>query len=424
MSLAAVMLEFVPRLSSVLLFVFASAASAQLGPLGRGRIVPRPSGHDVLIVIADDMAVVDYEQAQTPNLDLLASQSITFENAYANPTCSPSRHALLLGQWRSAGGDDGCMVDGTSDVRSHRSLPLMMGEAGYATALFGKWHAGSGRPWSLAALQAGFQTWRVGLPSNVRACDSSDPNAELGYGRYVRVDDGVVTDTSNEYHTIAVRDEFIQWWNTTSKLRFAVLSFQAPHGPFHRPPAALLPPGYPATGSNRDRYLAMITSLDTVMGQIFASVDLSNTVILFVGDNGTPPRVAGVFDLARSKGTTFERGIHVPLFVRVPRGAPAVDGRMAHLVDIYTTTLRLAGIHYPADGLDLLGPPSRPYVLCGRAISNDRCARSHRYKLRNVAGVEEFYDLQANPAESIDLIDEPSLQAVIEKHRNWLSLIP
>lgn len=182
----------------------------------------------------------------------------------------------------------------------------------------------------------------------------------------------------------------------------------------------------------------MLRALDTTLGQMLAGVDLTRTLVIVVGDNGTPDAVAPVPD--RAKNTTFERGIRVPLVIAGgPVNAPGrVVDDLVHVVDLHATAIE-AGGGDPAlspDGVSLMPiltavrhGPLRDYVLCGSkwgSRDGDRCAVSRGgFKLRqldfdadSVPDREELYDLRSDPEELHDLIgrsrEADALRAWIE----------
>jgi len=379
---------------------------------------------NVVLVIADDVGVIDAQSVNTPALDSLVSSGVTFTRAFANPVCSPTRRALMFGRWWGTGSGTVCgPPQPETPPEGAFSVAKLMKIGGYRTALFGKWHVGSNRlgAWEDSPRIHGFDTWRAGLPMNVRSCGGND------YRDWTRVDDGV-NRNSTEYQTIAVRDAFLDWWTRTPGAKFAVVAYQAAHGPFHRPPAELLPPNYPGTLSSRDRYEAMIVSLDHVLGEMLAVIDLADTYVIFIGDNGTPQTVAP--DPTRAKGTTFERGIHVPLVVAHSGLTPAVSSALVHAVDLTATIAELGGIPIPVEMdsrsfVRCLSKPTartRSFVYCQDA--DDRCVRSQRYKLRVDAGVEEFYDLLVDPAESSPLdVTDPLVLPLVERFRDVMASI-
>jgi arylsulfatase A-like enzyme len=165
-----------------------------------------------------------------------------------------------------------------------------------------------------------------------------------------------------------------------------------------------------------------------VLGEMLAVIDLSNTYVIFIGDNGTPQNVAP--DPTRAKGSTYERGIHVPLVVAHNDLTPAVSSSLVHAVDLTATIAELGGIPIPVEMdsrsfVRCLSKPStrtRNYVYC--QDDDDRCVRSRRYKLRVDAGVEEFYDLVIDPTESMPLdVDDPALLPLVERFRDVMTSI-
>lgn len=376
--------------------------------------------HNVVLVIGDDIAAADVENAETPTLDYLAEHGANFTRAYANPTCSPTRRTIMFGRWWGRDSGSVCKPPGIYTPSPELlSLPKLMKLGGYETALFGKWHIGSNLlgPWEQAPQVHGFDTWRAGLAMNVKFCGSRS------YTNWMRVDDGEVQQTDT-YHTIAVRDAFNEWWTSTSGPKFAVVAYQAAHVPYHVPPESLLPEGYPtpsSTSSRRDKFKAVIVSLDHALGEMLEVVDLDNTWFVFVGDNGTPVRVAP--EPERAKGTTYERGIHVPLIVAHADLDPVESPALVHTVDLMATVADLVGIPVPEE-LDsrsfarCLEEPAyepREWVYC--QVSQDRCVRSKRYKLRVDGDVEELFDLEADPHERTPLdTTDPELRAVRDKY--------
>ena len=87
-------------------------------------------------------------------------------------------------------------------------------------------------------------------------------------------------------------DSFLGWWPGVRGPRWAYVAFQSAHKPFHRPPPQLLPPDWPPTPDDRSMYEAMIVSADTALGHMLAGIDLARTVVVLVGDNGTPESLA------------------------------------------------------------------------------------------------------------------------------------
>jgi arylsulfatase A-like enzyme len=315
-----------------------------------------------------------------------------------------------------------------------------MKSAGYATAIFGKWHVGNSPQgnWAQTPQLHGFDSWRAGMPSNVARCGGSS------YWKWLRVDDGETT-LSRQYNTIAIRDAFLDWWRETEGPRFAYVAFQAPHLPLHLPPERLLAGAQvPADPSPRQLYQLMLISLDHVVGEIMEAVNLRETLVIFLGDNGTPPEATRPDqNHSKVKTTTFEDGINVPMII-AGLGIPAHGMRhdVVHAVDLMATISELVGIELPEDG-ELDSIPirphqpepelqARPYVFSSYIperiglnrphpdILFDEAVVARRYKLRNKNEVEELYDLERDPGEHQPLdLSAPDLAETVQKLRRF-----
>lgn len=412
-----------------------AAALAQVTPPSGS-----PSARSAIVVVLDDVSTFDLATwggpVPTPNLDALAARGVRFDAAYANPTCAATRRSLLFGHWWVTDSGPPCApANAHSPALGDRCIARLVPQR---ALLVGKWHLG-GSPLGgddlLAPLDHGFQHWIAGAQANVNDCGG------LNYSRWRRVEDGVAS-TSLQYEPTALRDRVVFWWNATPGARLMVVNFALAHGPMHAPPPELLPPGYPVPVSARARFEAMILAADNLLGQILEHVGPDDLAIV-IGDNGTPINVSP--DPDRSKTTTFERGIRVPLVIA--GGAVASPGRssgeLVHAVDVWGTLMDWLGGTPPDDpahplaGVSLLPSlgDSQPhsyhdYIVCGNrwgGPGGDRCARSLGFKLRQmdddgdkVPDREEFYVLSADPTEQTDRISDPTLTSVIEAHRSWL----
>ena len=416
--------------------------AAQLA-VGRGPSVARslPSS-DVLLVILDDVAAVDLAcyggLVPAPNLDALAAQGVRFDAAFANPTCSVTRRSLLFGHWQFTDSGPPCSPPSPrSPTLADVCLPRLLDRT---SVLVGKWHLG-GAPSGALDLQApfehGFDHWVGGSQANVNDCGGST------YSSWRKVEEGFVAPSSAyEPYVLSARTRF--WWDAIGSAKIVVVGSALAHGPMHAPPVDLLPPGHVVGGSARARYEAMILAFDAILGQILADVNLATTLVIVIGDNGTPINVSP--DPERSKTTTFERGIRVPLVIAGGTVAKPgrVSGELVHAVDVYSTILDWCGEdpptlpQYQIVGVSLL--PSlmetqqhayHDHVLCGNAWGNpggDRCARTLAGKLRqldddgdDLPDREEFYDLTIDPSESTDLSADPLRAAEIAVYRAWLA---
>ena len=390
---------------------------------------------NVLIIVMDDVSDRDIDILPTPRFDELAARGIRFRRAYAAPVCSQARRMLSFGTYWARDSGSPCEGRSLGDRQPSTeaiSLPRLFVEADYQTVLVGKWHLGSyprveeGAPWELAAQQHGYESWRAGVSANV----FSSCIRRGSYTFWQRVDDGSSRE-STEYNTWAVRDEAIAWIETAevdSKPWFAMVCFQAPHPPFHVPPSFEEPED---KLTHREMYVMMVEELDRAIGSILDAVDLQHTVVVLVGDNGTPHMVHGPLQAKRRvKGTTYEGGIRVPMVwagVDLPAGVESEA--LVSLVDVLPTFAAMIGapgVITAKDQLDgisilptLMNPaqPAHDFVWSGfqganSARQGDYAIVTDRWKLRLAGGEAYLFDLNADPNEGNNLAGRPKLSDV------------
>lgn len=392
-----------------------------------------------MLIVLDDVAAADLAvyggPVQTPHLAALAAQGVRFDQAIANPVCQPSRRSLLYGHWWTTNTGNVCGGGPSSqDVTlDDWCLPRLMPAA--KAVLLGKWHiAVEGGAWKTAPVDHGFDHWQSGMTGNLPGCGGAD------YFYWFRINDGT-SNVTGVYEPYDIRDRTRFWWNTLPGTKLFVVSLALPHAPLHAPPPELLPPGYVVAGYNRAKFEAMVIAADTIVGQILEDVDLSTTLVVVVGDNGTPPNATP--ERGKSKTTTFERGIRVPLIMA--GAGVCCPGRssqeLVHLVDIYATLAERCGGALPTNPLHPVAGVSlmptlqetaphvyHEYVLAGTlwpSASGDRCARSLQWKLRQLdfngdgaSDQEALYNLVSDPGETVNVIGQNPAQA--DAMRAWL----
>jgi arylsulfatase len=428
------------ELPTLLAHALALAVPALQQPAGIEQPLAGPPS--CVIFVLDDVASADLSlyggPIRTPNLDKLARAGVLFTRAYANPTCAPTRRSLLTGHHWVAANGEACVAAGartpkSSEVLLPEALPL------HKSMLVGKWHLGGdpeGGRWECAPVTHGFDLWLAGSAGNVRNCDG------LNYWQWTRADagpEGCASTTSTTNEPIAVRSAFLENWKKSERW-LAVVCSNLAHEPFHSPPRNLLPRGHVVPDKLRGQFEAMVMAQDTLIGQMMAAVDLSTTLVVVVGDNGTPPKVAPGRN--RAKETTFERGVRVPLIVA---GAPVVSpgrvsGELVHVVDVWKTVIDVCGgslgeTPHPSASVSLVpvlrDEPHEPLheaVFFGwqwGAPGGEVAAVSRAgLKLRQVdengdrvADVEELYDLTQDPNETRNLAGDASHAAALGELR-------
>ena len=248
------------------------------------------------------------------------------------------------------------------------------------------------------------------------------------------MDRGRVT-VSAVYEPRAILDQFVREWSIpTTQRRLALLSPALAHSPYHRPPPDMLPAGWPATPNANTKFEAMIAALDLFVGKVLSSVDLDRDLVIFVGDNGTADPVSPV--PGKSKGTTFERGIHVPLIL----AGAGIDGprsteALVQVADIHATVAQFWGVPYPAghDSTSLLRlvGDGRSHVICGSVgeldhfgnpgvVNSDLCVRTKSLKYRRTEREEQLYDLELDPGETVNRLADPAYAAAAGELRDIL----
>jgi arylsulfatase A-like enzyme len=384
-----------------------------------------PPAPEVVVFVLDDISTFDLAGLPLPNLKGLAARGVLFERAYGAPVCHPARRTMLSGEvWTHKDGSIPCEPhNGEPPPLGALPLAQLFADAGYLTMGFGKWHLGEdplAGPWEYAPFSHGFEHWFAGLGANVERCGGRH------YRLWQRFEEGT-SGFVHSYQTLDVLDSFATLYPPQRGPRFAWVALQAAHEPFHRPPDRLLPPGYPDTPDARAQYESMIVSADVALGEMLAVLDLDRTLVVVVADNGTPPDVAP--DRDKAKTTTFERGVRVPMVIAGPGVVPGTVRTPVHIADLFETLRERCGLdrtHAVRDAVSLVPcltdahHQPRQHVFVG--LDDDLAVVTQRFKLREKAGVEAFYDLALDPREEAPLpLDAPRYRPIIAALRRLLA---
>lgn len=414
---------------------------------GRRHAVP-----NILLVLVDDVGVDlvnAYGEAPaavpcTPHIDALAADGTMFRHAWASPVCSPTRAGILTGRYsfRHTVGDV-LRIDGSESGLpvSERTIPEVL--AHYSSAVVGKWHLA--HPWDLAngqgplhPLNSGFDRHSGPLFNFFQLpIDPTTPcDPPYSYMHWIKTVDGEERCTNN-YQTTETVDDAMWFASHLEPPWFLFVSPNAVHLPSMAPPPHLCSDDPTCSCSGLQTLLAervrsMVEALDTELGRLFAYVRALDpeTMIIFVGDNGTEATVTGgqpggCFDPLRSKGTVFEGGVRVPLIVNGPGVSVGEVTAPVALTDLYATVLELGGRRSRAEDSVSLVPylagdptPRRETVYTERFSPNGDFAQAttHQQAIRNATHklirlrfadgsiVERMYDLAADPCETTDLL--------------------
>lgn len=436
---------------------------------------------NILIIHVDDLGYHDLSTNgskiyQTPNIDKLASESIVFNNAYANyPRCVPSRYAMMTGNYPVKNGDvpdDGFKM---TDVTDNKNFVKNIKNAGYQTAYFGKWHLGDknslkefGYDYSFAAGHAGspisfHYPFNVSKRGNGKSKKSPIPDVDE-----VSKEGDYLMDvmTNNVANYIKNREP--------NKPFMAMFSFYAVHQPLeakekdikrnkkeiknfdfgNQPEFIKEGTGRTKMRQNHPKYAAMVETMDENVGKLLQLLkDLNiddNTIIVFSSDHGglsndgTKKRdlATSNYPLRAGKGWLYDGGIKIPLFVKWPNQLqPKTDNTsLVMLMDIFPTLLDItANKDLKTNGKSFLP------VLQNKEVWNDRTVFWHSSKARPVntgdtkssairkgdyklinwykEGRTELYNIAEDPSEKNDLSkSKPQLTVQLLKELNsWKS---
>src|SRR5262245_48436391 len=319
---------------------------------------------NIVFILADDLGRADVgfnggKEIKTPHLDELAASGARLEQFYAQPVCSPTRAALLTGRYPMRHGLQVGVVWPHAQYGlplEERTLPQALKEAGYATAIIGKWHLGH------------FQ--RAYLPT-ARGFDHQygHYNGWIDYFKHDRNgghdwhrDDKASYDEG--YSTRLLANEAVKFIQEKGGRQpfFLYVPFNAVHYPHQAPEKYSAP--YASLKEPRRTYAGMLAAMDEAVGQILKALDEKGlrrqTLIIFSSDNGgpAPGRVTDNGLFRAGMGTLYEGGVRVAACVawegRIKAGS--VVTAPLHMVDWYPTLLRLAGANLkqklPLDGRD------------------------------------------------------------------------
>ncbi|MCB1091869.1 MAG: sulfatase-like hydrolase/transferase, partial [Verrucomicrobiae bacterium] len=307
---------------------------------------------NILLLIVDDWghdaSPIDNTEpgavlANMPVVETLAAQGLRFTRAYAQPTCSPTRASILCGRqiWQTGVGDP---TEANSFSTAEITLPDAFStmNAPHHLLSVGKWHLGG--------TDSGYAT-RGGWPEFY----GINGGAVTDYFSWPKNSNGTVA-TSTTYSTTDQVDEasaFIEAREAANEPWFTWVAFNAPHTPFHEPPASLAPPGgysaaAPGETTSSHQYRMMLEALDTEIGRLLEAVNPVRTHIILVGDNGTPGTVVQApYSSAHAKDSLYNGGTHVPMVVAGP-GVNVAPGSTSdapvHVIDLFSTILEMAGI--------------------------------------------------------------------------------
>lgn len=402
---------------------------------------------NIIYIMADDLGWKDVgfhgSDIETPVLDQLAKSGAQFDQFYAQPMCTPSRAAFLTGRYPMRYGLQTGVIPSAGSyglATDEYLLPQLLHDAGYETALVGKWHLGHGdtRFWPR---QRGFDHFYGALVGEIDHFKHASHGVKDWYRNNKPLDEKGYDNTlfGNEAARLIKASD-------GSKPLFLYLAFTAPHSPFQAPEEYVKRYAH-IPGQQRRLYAAMVTAMDDAVGHVLKALEekgmRDDTVIVFQSDNGgvRSAMFAGESKVEGDnlpadngpyrdgKGTLYEGGTRVVGFMNWPGHIkPGVVQGMSHVVDMYPTLAAIAGAklekNKPLDGMNLWpaiseGTTTPRQEVVYNVDPTGGAIREGDMKLVWLAGLPgkvELFDIAKDPSETTNIADQnPQLVARLKQ---------
>jgi arylsulfatase A-like enzyme len=311
---------------------------------------------NLIVILADDIGVETVgaygSEYATPSIDSIGANGIRFDAAHATPICTPSRVRLLTGRYSYKNYVDFSVLAPGEITMAHE-----LRDAGYRTLVAGKWQlAGTGDeddPPGVSPEDAGFDehlVWHM---------QREDKGSRFWAPRLLH--NGVFIDHSeDEFGPTIVNQRVLDFIGEEHNQPFFVYySMLLAHKPWVTTPIS------PDAESDKDRFTGMMGYMDLMVGRLLETLEteglLENTVIFFIGDNGTHPDITSLRNGAPVQGgkwKTSDTGTHVPFLAQWPGMIPAGGSSdvLVDLIDVMPAMLDAAAVPLPEnmDGYSLL----------------------------------------------------------------------
>ena len=415
-----------------------------------------------IFIVADDLGFADLgcyggREASfgkvSPVLDGLAANGLRFTQGYSNsPVCSPTRFALMTAryQYRLRGAAEEPINSRNRASTTlglpptHPTLPSLLRDAGYKTALIGKWHLGY--PPAFGPLKSGYQSafgpMAGGVDYFTHASNNGTPDLYLDEMPHQA--EGYLTDLLSRRTVDFIRAHKNAPAGETPF--FLSLHYTAPHWPWetrndNAVSATVRHNLFHLDGGNIETYRRMIHHMDEGIGWIVGALretnQLHNTLIVFTSDNGGE-RFSDNWPLVGGKMDLTEGGIRVPWIAHWPAVIPArsVSTQQCMTMDWSATILDLAGVpahpDYPLDGVSLATVLRDPSERFSRTLHwrmkhrGQRATRQGDWKYLRVDGHDYLFNLASDERERANLGPSESgrLQAMRLEWETWNSTMP
>ncbi|MCY4595926.1 MAG: sulfatase-like hydrolase/transferase [Bryobacterales bacterium] len=352
---------------AALLFLISCSGS----PEGKQRLP------NFVVIMADDLGYGDLSTyggwIDVPNIDRMAAEGLKFTDFHSNgAVCSPTRAALMTGRYQQRAGlpivvfapeDRPTHVDGLQAVEL--TFAEALGDTGYATALFGKWHLGYYPRYN--PVRHGFDEFKGYVSGNIDFFSHVDGAGRFDWwhGEEKSDEPGYVTTLINKHSVRFIEDHYDDAF-------CLYVAHEAPHSPYQGPNDD--PGGFRQVGGFsgqlslsgdvvKEKYREMVVEMDNGVGAILETLSrlgiADRTLVLFFSDNGATPRGSNG-SLRGHKGSVWEGGHRVPAVAWQPGAISGgtVTDQLAATMDVWPTLAELAGVSEPVerplDGVSLV----------------------------------------------------------------------
>jgi arylsulfatase A len=416
------------------IIILSSSIAAAVHPQKATPMDRRPN---VIIILADDLGCGDMSLydgwIETPRIDKMAREGVRFTDFHSNSSvCSPTRVALMTGRYQQRLGIVDVIVgyrDKEGLEPSELTIPRLMKNAGYKTAIFGKWHCGTQlrqNPTNHGFGEyVGFLIGGSDYHKHGNWMDGTEVKEQKGYTTHI------ITDRSVEFIERNKDNPF-----------FLYVSHAAVHNPYQTP--ADIPENRPKIKQSsrkytRPKYKVMLEELDKGVGKILDTLRThnleENTFVFFFSDNGSVRMGANVRPYRGGKFSNYEGGHRVPAVARWPGHIKAgwTSNELAMGMDLLPTIMDIVGVEVPSqrklDGISikdhLLKQADLPdrRVFFGYEPKLGTAMRDGHWKMQTKGNVIELYDLSRDIRETTNIADRypertREMKAAIEKWKS------
>ncbi|WP_206028623.1 arylsulfatase [Thalassoroseus pseudoceratinae] len=441
------------RLGLMATSLFAATVISSVSLIEEAEAAEQQRQPNVVLIMTDDQGYGDLAchgnaQIKTPNLDQLHSESVRLTNYHVDPTCSPTRSALMTGRYSSRTGVWHTIMGRSMMAPDETTIAEVFAANGYRTACFGKWHLGDNYP--LRPQDQGFQEVFIHGGGGVGQTPDYWGNDYFG-DTYWENGKFRTAETEDKYCTDVWTDAAIEFIKSNRERPFfCYIPTNAAHGPFLVAKKYSEPYKQMGIPSPRAEFYGMITNIDENVGRLRKSLSelglAENTIFIFTTDNGTAAGAQkGGFNagMRGQKGSEYDGGHRVPFFVHYPNGQLAHGHDINHItahIDVLPTLADLCDVPMPknlkVDGKSLaplLSRNTRSALWPARTLAVHSQRVEFPQKWRKAAVMtdrwrfvcdgkkRELFDMQNDPGQKTNVAKQnPEVfQKLSEHYEEW-----